>query len=127
MLFFIVKFIIFVGLIFYFDKIGSKIESPSKVSTSWVVFFIPFYFFMLILGIYLVLKAFAEENDTWAIVKHTTSSFIYYIAFLTSSILFPLKLENHLTDMNSFVIPALNTFGSVYLWIHKTCFYSKKQ
>jgi hypothetical protein len=125
MLFFIIKFVIFVGLIFYFDKIGSKIEKSSKTTTSWVVFFIPYYFFMVVLGIYIILKAFAEENDSWSILKHSSSSLIYYLSFLTSSILFPIKLDNQLSGMNFFVIPALNTFGSIYLMIHKTCFYNK--
>lgn len=125
MIFFIVKFIIFVGLIFYFAKFGQKINNPTQVSASWSAFFIPLYIFMFMLGIYIFIEAFAAENNWFEIIKHLLSAFIYYSGFLTSSILLPIKLDKNLKSMSGFVVAGLNTFSSIYLFIHLRFLYNK--
>ena len=121
MVFFIVKFIVLVGATFYFKRMGTKIDNPSMITTSWATFFIPLYVFQAILFLLITLESFAMQANCWDGLKQFVSSLIYVLGFLTSSILIPIKLDGLLISMNFFVIPALITFSSIYLIIHRNC------
>lgn len=125
MIFFIIKFIVLVGATYYFQRIGIKIDNPSIVTTSWAVFWIPLYLFQAALFLLIILESFAMEANCCDSLKLFISSLIYFLGFLFSSILLPIKLDGLLTDMNFFVIPGLVTFSSVYLIIHRTCVANK--
>ena len=123
MIFFILKFFLYLAFIFYFERMGLKIDDKSKVDTSWCVFFIPIYFFLIFLGFLIILECVAYEKTNTEIFKRLISSSVYYLGFFISMVLYPIKLDGGIKSMNAFVIAGLNTFCSVYLIIHKYYFY----
>lgn len=140
MLYYIMKFMVFVGIGFYFRALGSKIDNSQlevlenqsipvlerSISYSWSIILIPIWVFYVFWIVLIVIKSISNRK-CMEITVQFLSNMTYFIGFLVGSILFCVKLDGGLEGVSFFVVPSIIFFSSVYLLIHNRfiCSYNK--
>lgn len=117
MIFFIVRFGIYIACIFYLRAIGEKIDHPGK-STHWGLLIIPVYIIQIFLLLYCLLHCFSYGRSKCEIFLIFISCMAAYVPLVLGFVILVIKLENGAHGLSFFVVPALMIFSSLYLFIH---------
>ena len=88
LIFFIIKFSIFVGMIFYLKVIGQKIDKPEDTKVAWVVLFIPIYFLEIFALLYAILHSLSQGKTSCTRIIILISSLLIFSKFSISILIF---------------------------------------
>ena len=115
--FLLVKSFMGILFIFYFMRIGEKLDDKTN-STTWVILFIPCYIFFLPVLLYCIFHILALysvfQEKIWIPI---ITIFPCLFVFIANCIIIPLKLDNKI-NFHEVLITIFFVIGTIFLLIH---------